>query len=37
MAMEGKGANWLSLSENISNPYMGETMPGCGLVKETLK
>ena len=37
MAMEGKGANWLSLTEKINNPYMGQMMPGCGSVKETLK
>jgi hypothetical protein len=37
MAMDGKGANWLSLSENISNPYMGQMMPNCGSVKEILK
>jgi hypothetical protein len=37
MAMGGKGANWLSLSEKINNPYMGQTMPKCGSVKETLK
>lgn len=37
MAMEGKGANWLSLSEKINNPYMGQRMPSCGSVKETLK
>lgn len=37
MAMEGKGANWLSLSEKINNPYMGQMMPSCGSVKETLK
>tara|TARA_R110002049_G_scaffold191337_1_gene360273 strand:+ start:31859 stop:32674 length:816 start_codon:yes stop_codon:yes gene_type:complete len=37
MAMEGIGANWLSLSEEINNPYMGQKMPGCGSVKETIK
>ena len=37
MAMDGKGANWLALSEKINNPYMGLKMPGCGSVKETLK
>lgn len=36
MAMNGEGANWLSMSEKISNPYMGQKMPGCGSVKETL-
>lgn len=36
MAMNGEGANWLSMSEKIRNPYMGQKMPGCGSVKETL-
>lgn len=36
IAMDGAGANWLSMSENISNPYMGQKMPGCGSIKETL-
>lgn len=35
MAMNN-GANWLSMSEKISNPYMGQRMPGCGSVQETL-
>ncbi|APU70171.1 MULTISPECIES: DUF3347 domain-containing protein [Christiangramia] len=37
MAMGGEGANWLSMQEKIQNPYMGQKMPGCGSVKETLK
>ena len=37
MAMNGEGANWLSKSDKISNPYMGQRMPSCGSVKETLK
>jgi hypothetical protein len=37
MANEGKGANWLSLDEKISNPYMGSKMPTCGKVQETIK
>ncbi|MFH6983342.1 DUF3347 domain-containing protein [Marinoscillum luteum] len=36
MAMNGEGANWLSMNEKISNPYMGQKMPGCGSVQETL-
>ena len=36
MAMNNAGANWLSMSEKISNPYMGQKMPGCGSVQETL-
>jgi hypothetical protein len=37
MALEGKGANWLSLNEKILNPYMGQMMPSCGSIKEILK
>lgn len=36
MAIGGDGANWLSMNEKIRNPYMGQKMPGCGSVKETL-
>ena len=36
MAMNGQGANWLSLEEKVQNPYMGQRMPGCGSVQETL-
>lgn len=36
MAMNNAGANWLSMSEKISNPYMGQRMPRCGSVQETL-
>lgn len=36
MANGGDGANWLSMNEKIRNPYMGQKMPGCGSVKETL-
>ena len=37
MANEGKGANWLSLSADIKNPYFGDDMLTCGETKETLK
>ena len=37
MANEGKGANWLSLEEKISNPYLGKQMPACGNIQETIK
>jgi len=30
------GANWLSESKEISNPYLGQSMPTCGTVKEEL-
>jgi hypothetical protein len=36
MAMNGQGANWISLEEKVQNPYMGQKMPGCGSVQETL-
>jgi Cu(I)/Ag(I) efflux system membrane fusion protein len=37
MADNNKGANWLSLSEEILNPYFGEAMLTCGNVEEILK
>lgn len=36
MALNKQGADWLSMNEKIRNPYMGQKMPGCGSVKETL-
>ena len=35
-ADENKGADWLSLSKDIKNPYLGTTMLKCGSVKETI-
>ena len=37
MAMENAGANWLSTSEEINNPYFGDKMLHCGSVKEVLR
>lgn len=37
MAFNDKGANWLSPSKNIKNPYFGDKMLSCGSVEETLK
>ena len=37
MYNDGKGANWLSETKDISNPYLGKAMPSCGTVKEELK
>lgn len=37
MANNNKGANWLSLNNKISNPYMGKTMLTCGKTVETIK
>jgi len=34
---DGKGANWLSESKEIKNPYMGKAMLTCGVIKEELK
>jgi hypothetical protein len=32
-----KGALWLSESKEIKNPYFGQKMPKCGIVKEEIK
>lgn len=37
MAFENKGAYWLSETEDILNPYFGESMLTCGEVKETYR
>lgn len=37
MAFNNEGAYWLSLEEEIKNPYFGESMLTCGQVKEKLK
>lgn len=37
MALNDKGASWLSNKKEIRNPYYGESMMDCGEVKETLK
>lgn len=37
MANNDKGAYWLSLEEEIKNPYYGASMLKCGEVKETIK
>lgn len=33
---QGKGANWLSLEQNIKNPYYGSKMMTCGSTKEKI-
>lgn len=33
----GKGANWISETKEIKNPYMGKKMATCGSVKEEIK
>jgi major membrane immunogen (membrane-anchored lipoprotein) len=37
MALNDKGASWLSNQKEIRNPYFGESMMTCGEVKETIK
>lgn len=37
MALNDKGASWLSNRKEIRNPYFGESMMTCGEVKETIK
>ncbi len=37
MYNEKKGANWLSETKEIKNPYLGKKMPTCGSIKEELK
>ena len=36
MAKNGEGANWISNTKEIINPYMGQRMLKCGSTKETL-
>ncbi len=37
MYNQNKGADWLSETKEIKNPYLGTKMPTCGSVKEELK
>lgn len=37
MAFDGKGAIWLSETEDIANPYYGASMYSCGSVQELVK
>lgn len=37
MALNDKGAHWLSRSKEIRNPYFGDEMLTCGTVEETLQ
>ncbi|WP_347160346.1 DUF3347 domain-containing protein [Pontibacter chitinilyticus] len=36
MYNNNKGAFWLSSTKEISNPYLGKSMPACGQVKEEI-
>jgi hypothetical protein len=37
MYNDNKGADWISETKEIQNPYLGKSMPTCGSVKEELK
>lgn len=37
MAFENNGGYWLSLKKEIENPYFGDKMMKCGVVRETIK
>lgn len=37
MANDNKGANWISETQQISNPYMGKKMPKCGSVEKVIQ
>jgi Cu(I)/Ag(I) efflux system membrane fusion protein len=37
MARDNKGANWLSNTKELVNPYMGQMMLACGRTQETIK
>ena len=37
MAFESKGADWLQPVPEVSNPYFGAAMPGCGDIVETME
>lgn len=37
MYNNNKGADWLSETKEIKNPYLGKEMPTCGTVKEEIK
>lgn len=37
MYNNNKGANWLSETKEIKNPYLGKNMATCGEVKETIQ
>jgi Cu(I)/Ag(I) efflux system membrane fusion protein len=37
MAFGNKGADWLAKEEAVRNPYFGDKMMKCGLVKKVLE
>ena len=36
MAFDNEGGDWLAVEEQIQNPYFGDKMMKCGLVKKTI-
>ena len=36
MANDNEGATWISKTKEISNPYMGRSMPNCGSIKKEM-
>jgi Cu(I)/Ag(I) efflux system membrane fusion protein len=36
MARDNKGANWISATKELENPYMGQMMLACGRTQETI-
>ena len=37
MYNNNKGADWISETKEIKNPYLGKSMPGCGSIREEIK
>ncbi|HSC40410.1 MAG TPA: DUF3347 domain-containing protein [Chitinophagaceae bacterium] len=37
MYNNNKGADWISETKEIKNPYLGKSMPTCGSIKEEIK
>jgi len=37
MARNNQGANWISATEEVVNPYMGQAMLACGRTQETIE
>lgn len=37
MAFDNRGAEWLSSTQEIRNPYMGEAMLSCGEMRESIR
>ena len=37
MYNNNKGADWISETKEIKNPYLGKSMPNCGVIREEIK